>query len=223
MLVSTYLSRNEPSAFLVEYDWSKTTDDVVPFNGEVELTGESQATTDENEGIVFDTGRFTVKNENDTISRKLFRQKASEEANKIDLMNPPSQWTEAVNHSFVKDSSNRYAALYIKSGDGKEKVMLETPVLEAGTYDLYYFLPDLHYEITVYKTSPDYRNIFGDIYISVTNKGLANEIRLNLNDDSNGWKYVGTYTIDNSNLTMEISDKSDGRIVLVDAVKLVKK
>jgi ABC-type transport system involved in multi-copper enzyme maturation permease subunit len=123
---------------------------------------------------------------------------------------PPANWTAVTNSGFFGDYIR--SAHYIKSGDGSLKAKWHVPVSEPGYFDVYYHL---------YKPN----NLMfskGQYNFTIHNENSVQEQGLVVQSTSDGWNRLGTFYFWPDTVLVELSNKSEVRIIFADAIKFVK-
>jgi hypothetical protein len=109
---------------------------------------------------------------------------------------------------------------YKKTGEGLEKVRWTAEIPSDGDYDIFFYTPG-------YRSFPrdpvQKKPLVQDFHFIISRSGGTEEKTLDLQKTEDGWTYLSTCTLNKGTATVELSDKSNGRIVYADAVKWVKK
>ena len=130
---------------------------------------------------------------------------------------PPSRWTAATDESYYGLSIR--SAYGIRSGDGSQTATWKIPLETRGKHEIYYYLrkPDeLRWNHGRRGRDPKQYNF------TISYGGYSEEVALDLNRvDDNSWVLLGTYDIDSDTIAVTLSDKSELRMVIADAVKAI--
>ena len=86
---------------------------------------------------------------------------------------------------------------------------------------MYYYTPDKSKFRIPPLTETNYA--VDDFNFTVYHDNGINEVTLDLNTAKSGWSYVGSYYLSQGRGIVELSDKTNGKLVYADAVKWVKK
>ena len=145
----------------------------------------------------------------------------TEEAQKYSGTNywrPPVNWTAVTNSDFFGEYVR--SAYYIKSGDGSMKAKWQVPVSEPGYYDVYYHL---------YKPRRFGRGggggdneEKGEYQFFIHSDEGAEEQTLAIQSAIEGWNHLGSFFFSPDTALIELSNKSESRVIFADAVRLVK-
>ncbi len=132
----------------------------------------------------------------------------------LNYWRPPSNWSATTNSDFFGEYVR--SAHYIKAGDGSMKAKWHVPIDEAGYYDVYYHL---------YKPRRMGRggnDDTGDYQFFIHSDEGVEEQSLGIQSAEEGWNHLGSYYFMPDTALVELTNKSDSRIVFADAVRLVK-
>ncbi len=126
---------------------------------------------------------------------------------------PPINWTAVTNSDFFGNYIR--SAHYIKSGDGSLKAKWHVPVSEPGYYDVHY-----HY----YQPRRFGRrgNENGEYLFTIHSDDGAEEQALSSQGAEEGWTHLGSYYFSPDTALIELSNRSDLRMIFADAVRLTK-
>ena len=217
VMVNTMTSQNIPQVIMEGFSEIQEDPRAVPKEGETiseipvrkQLPGEIIV---DNEDPQFE---FTVT-ENISLLEKWLAINA-EGVQKYSGMNywrPPVNWTATTNSDFFGEYVR--SAHYIKAGDGSMKAKWHVPLEEAGYYDVYYHL---------YKPRRRGRggnDDNGDYQFFIHGDDGIEEQSLGIQSAEEGWNHLGSYYFSPDTALIELTNKSDSRIVFADAVRLVK-
>ena len=160
---------------------------------------------------------FSVtKNENISLLEKLI-VKEEEKTSKYQGINwwrPATNWTAITNDEFYGEYVR--SGYYIKGGDGDQVATWNVPVQKAGYYDVYYHL---------YKMRPRGRNRNedrGNYNFTIYGDDGPEEAALDVQAAESGWNHLGSYYFSPDTAKIQLSNKTQLRMVFADAVKLVE-
>lgn len=127
--------------------------------------------------------------------------------------NPPGKWTRVLESG----SYGRFihSAVYIASGKGDMQALWETPIAEPGYYNIYFYFNPRQNNWSRNNKKFDYN-------IIVRHDGGTDEIKRYENEFARGWNLLGSYYISTGFSAVTLSNKSEGRVVVGDAVKWEK-
>ncbi|MBN2480373.1 MAG: hypothetical protein JXB19_01435 [Bacteroidales bacterium] len=173
---------------------------------------------------------------NTSLLRKwlIKEDESAEKYSGVNQFRPPASWTATTSSDFYGHIVR--SAYYIKSGDGNQKATWTVPIDEPGYYDVYYY---------VYNSPMVMRGGFtgggppvggdfggrGDLgrqrdyyyYFNIFHDEGEEEQILNVGASNNGWVLLGSYQFSSGDgAVIQLSNKSEQRIVYADAIKLVK-
>jgi hypothetical protein len=216
-MINTLTSQNIPQLLMDGLRDIEEDPDAYPFEGEeiveepvqTELPGESIV---DNEDPEFE---ITIKNDISLLERLILNE---EEGNikysGMSFWRPPVNWTPVTDTEFYGEYVR--SGYYIKSGDGSQNAKWHVPVAEKGYYDVYYHL----YKPRMFRRGG--RDEGGEYHFTIHGDDGAEEQTLSLRGADEGWNHLGSYYFSPDTALIELSDKSDARMVFADAVRLVK-
>ncbi len=242
MSVNTLISENIPSTFSV---FLRAPEKIGATNfEEYAVTSDVSVKTDvkgeyivdnEDEGFSYVSVSTESKIKQYIDSRK--KQKETVHYETLHQWWSPSVWTPVAHSAYYGETVR--SALVSRSGDGKNIAKWTTVLDEAGDYDIYVFIP-----ISAMSERPDRRNNnedepgknqggqsrgfkfvdkgFGYYYVVSSVEG-TDEIKFVLKDIDEGWNKLGTFHFPADSSTVSLSNRIEGRRVIADAVKWVKK
>lgn len=126
---------------------------------------------------------------------------------------PPVNWTMTTNSAFFGEFVR--SAHFVRSGTGDKKAVWDVPVKESGYYDLYYHV---HKDETFRWN----RNQKGEYHFTIIADDGKEEQALEIHKCENGWNHIGGYYFSADNSVIELTNETELRTVIADAVKLVK-
>lgn len=172
-------------------------------------------------------GEYIVDNEDSqfeiTVTEEIsllekWLAKENEGTQKYSGMNywrPPVNWTAVSNSDFFGEYVR--SAYYIKAGDGSMKAKWHVLIEEPGYYDVYYHL---------YKPRRFGRgggdSERGEYQFFIHGDDGQEEQSLAVQSAEEGWNHLGSYYFSPDTALIELTNKSDSRMVFADAVRLVK-
>lgn len=137
---------------------------------------------------------------------------------------PPLQWTLTTNDKYY--GAHIRSAYVVKSGSGNQTATWKIPVLDAGRYDLFYW---------VYKPDELRRRRGGgrrggrsgsgdaEYHFKVKYNGHEDNAYIDLQQSEEGWSELGTYFFSNDTVEVVLGNNTKLRTVTADAVKIVKR
>lgn len=149
-------------------------------------------------------------------------QKSQEEKEYTDVnpWRPPENWQKAIDNKFF--GQVRLSAAYVRSGQGDYKAVWMVPVENAGYYRVQAYVSDAGLR-------PRWRrrgrgdNEKKTYRYKVHHDDGEEEIEVNVKDYQGDWVTLGEYYFSPDSARVEISNESNARAVVADAVKFIRK
>jgi ABC-type transport system involved in multi-copper enzyme maturation permease subunit len=158
-----------------------------------------------------------TKMENESVLEKWIL-KEDENTQKYSGMNywrAPSNWTAITNSSFYGEYVR--SGYYLKSGDGSLAAKWHVPVQKAGYYDVYFHL---------YKSrmgrGRDRQEEKGAYNFTIHGDDGAENAALEIHNSDAGWNHLGAFYFSSDTALVELSNKSDLKMIFADAVKIIE-
>lgn len=125
----------------------------------------------------------------------------------------PLNWTPTTNSSFY----GKYirSASYVRSGSGDRKAIWKVPINKTAYYDVYYYFENVQQRRSRDKPKGEYQ------FIIHHNNGTDEPV-LSLDNDQTGWSHLGSYYFSPDTAVVELTNNSESRVVIADAIKFVK-
>jgi hypothetical protein len=137
---------------------------------------------------------------------------------------PPLKWTNTTNSAFY--GLYVRSAYYIKSGTGDQSVTWNIPVKEAGHYDVFTFIsPNVGRRGGFMMGGPgggQSQEDKGEYHYFITHEDGVTEQTLQAESAENGWNNLGSFYLSPGRAKIVLTNKSTRRIVMADAIKVVK-
>jgi len=132
----------------------------------------------------------------------------------LNYWRPPSNWSATTNSDFFGEYVR--SAHYIKTGDGSMKAKWHVPVEESGYYDVHYhvFKPR--------RIGRGGNEDHGEYQFFIHSDDGIEEQSLGIQNAEEGWNHLGSYYFSPDTALIELTNKSESRVVFADAVRLVK-
>ena len=215
---NTLVSKNIPTIIESGFGPFEMNRDAKPFSGERVIPSVSEEEAED--AIIIDnedSGFSILNNSMSTFFQKALASSAKSEFKytEFDYNNPPNNWREGVHQEFY----GKYvrSAYFCKAGDGKLGVAWHTNISDNATYSVYFFygnpwMPD---EISAI-------NAKGHYNFTIQYGNTSKEISVEIKDLFHGWNHLGNYALPEGEITVALNNKSEGILVIADAVKLVK-
>jgi len=222
--VNTLVSRNLPA--LMDIDLPEDLEEkkkVTPFDGErilaepVDLAVKGEIVVDnEDPGFSFSSGKSK------SLLKRLIPRDTREEDTKYVGMRfwggETNKWQPTIDTKFY--GAQIRSAHFISGGSGDLAAAFAATLEKSGHYDIYYHASKL--------TSPWRRHRgggeetdYGKVHFLIYHDDGVEETELDLNSAEDGWNYLGSYYISEGEAKLEVTNQSESRFVIADAVKWV--
>ncbi len=217
VMINTMTSQNIPQVIMEGFRDVEEDPRAVPQDGETisdtpvrkQLPGEYIVDNED--------PQFEITQTEDISLLEKWLAKDTEDAQKYSGLNywrPPANWTASTNSDFFGEYVR--SAHYIKAGDGSMKAKWHVLIEEAGYYDVYYHL---------YKPRRFGRggnDDSGEYQFFIYSDEGTEEQSLAIQSAEEGWNHLGSYYFAPDTALVELTNKSESRMVFADAVRLVK-
>lgn len=217
VMVNTMTSQNIPQVIMEGFREIEEDRRAIPQEGEFisdtpvrkQLPGEIIV---DNEDPQFE---ITVTEEISLLEKWLAKEtEGKQKYSGMNYWRPPSNWTATTNSDFFGEYVR--SAYFIKAGDGSMRAKWNVPIEEAGYYDVYYHL----YKPRRFgRGGNDER---GEYQFFIHGDDGIEEQSLGIQSADEGWNHLGSYYFSPDTALIELSNKSESRMVFADAVRLVK-
>jgi hypothetical protein len=219
--VNTMTSKNIPQVIMQGFRDIEEDPKGIPFEGEVvsnipvskQLPGEIIIDNEDPQFIM------TVSDEVSLLEKWLHSEtEGTQKYSGTNYWRPPVNWTAVTNSDFFGEYVR--SAYYIKSGDGSMKAEWHVPVSEPGYYDVYYHL----YKPRRFGRGGGGGNNEekGEYQFFIHSDEGAEEQTLAIQSAEDGWNHLGSFFFSPDTALIELSNKSESRVIFADAVRLVK-
>lgn len=214
--INTLTSKNIPSEIRLPLDNIEEDKKAVPYEGE-KVVDTPVRIAEDNEIILDneDPGFKVRGNDEPSLLRKLLipEEKETEKYSGFSGWRPPRNWTLTTNSNFY--GAYIRSAYYIRSGNGDKKAIWNVPIKEQGFYDVYAY---------IYKDNSHRRHQgnTGEYHFIVHHDDGDEEATIDLKTAEDGWNHLGGYYFSPDTAVIELTDQSEARMVVADAVKLIK-
>jgi hypothetical protein len=217
VMVNTMTSQNIPQVIMEGFRDVEEDPRAVPQDGETfsdipvrkQLPGEFIV---DNEDPQFE---ITVTEDISLLEKWLAKEtEGAQKYTGLNYWRPPANWSATTNSDFFGEYVR--SAHYIKAGDGSMKAKWHVPIEEAGYYDVYYHL----YKPRRFGRRGNDDN--GEYQFFIYSDEGTEEQSLGIQSAEEGWNHLGSYYFAPDTALVELTNKSQSRIVFADAVRLVK-
>jgi hypothetical protein len=246
MTINTLISGNIPSSYnnflrsateveqtnMEEYE--QISDLAVSFNFKDEYVVDN-----EDDGF----SSFSISRESKLKQYIDSRKKADEDKLLYESLNEwwtPSRWTPVAHSAYYGETVR--SAMAIRSGDASNYVSWSTKLPEKGFYELYVYIP----VSAMYKRpsrrdqgggqqggqgqnrgqgrgGPEFADKGTDYNYTISSSEGSEKVLFELNNPEDGWNRMGSFLLPADSVTVRLSSETDGRRVIADAVKWVRK
>ena len=222
--VNTLVSRNMP--VVMEIDLPEELEEkkkITPFDGErildkpVELAVKGETVVDnEDPGFSFSTG--TSK----SLLKRLIPRGASEEDVKYVGMRfwggESNKWQPTIDTKFY--GAQVRSAHFISGGSGDLTASFTATLEKSGHFDIYYHASRIVSPWRRHRGRGEDTD-YGKVHFLIYHDDGVEETELDLNSAEDGWNYLGSYYISQGEAKIEITNESEARFVIADAIKWV--
>jgi len=146
----------------------------------------------------------------------------------------PEYWQPVV----LSDYYGKYilSSVYTRGGTGDRSVRWTTEIKEPGYYDIYCYVGKAGSRMTIRVgttagpgvpppppgSEPQGQSPYRDMHYKIYHDEGVNEITVDFENAEAGWNNLGRYYLSPDSAKVELTNRSEGRIVLGDAVRWVK-
>jgi hypothetical protein len=235
LIVNTLFAKNIPGEITTPInDILKTKNDTKEFSGE-ETLASIPALSSPSEIIVDneDPGFLTTKQSTVSPLKKLLGISNEKGKNYMQISgwNTPEYWQPVVLTSYY----GKYvrSAVYTRSGVGDKKITWTTVIKDPGYYDIYSYVGKTISRMSVKNETNtgasgdsneerEKDDSFKGLHFKIYNDQGVDDITLDYQSADGGWNNLGRFWLSADTARVELTNKSEGRIVIGDAIKWVK-
>ena len=131
---------------------------------------------------------------------------------------PPTKWVATTGSNFYGEVIQ--SAHYTRAGDGNRRVVWNTVIPENGYYDVYAYVGQMR---RMGRRGRDRREPDDAYHFYVSHDDGQEETILEIKNAEDGWNFLGGFYFSADSARVELTNESQGRVVMADAVKWVKK
>ncbi len=219
IILNTMTSKNIPQTMMEFFRDIEEDTKAKPFEGE-SIADVPVLMNLPNEIIVDNEDKeFTITiSENQSLLEKwiLKEKPVTSKYSGMNYWRPPTAWTAVTNTDFYGEYIR--SAYYIKAGDGNMKAKWHVPISKPGYYDVYFHF----YKSRGFGRGRDRGDEKGEYHFTIYSDEGAEESALDNQGADEGWNNLGSYYFSSDTALIELSNKSDLRMIFADAVKLVE-
>jgi len=221
--INTLTSKNIPQTLSQFFGKVEEDQKAVPKEGE-ELTDKLVSTLQPNEMVVDNEDpefSYTSSDKSSLLYKLIIRKEETGlKYGGLDNWRPALNWTNTTNSGFY--GLYVRSAYYIKSGSGDQSVTWKIPVKVPGHYDIYTYVNP--YVGTRMRMGPGGggQEDKGEYHYFITHEDGETEQTLQVEKAENGWNSLGSFYLSPEHAKVVLTNKSTRRIVIADAIKIVK-
>jgi len=158
-----------------------------------------------------------TKTENVSLLEKwiLKEKKGQSKYSGMNWWRTPTSWTLITNTDFY--GAYVRSAYYIKGGTGDLKAQWNVPLKKSGYYEVFFYM----YKARRMGRGGDNQDESGSYNFVIHGDEGAQESSIDSKNAEAGWNSLGTYNFTSDTALVELSNKSQLRMIFADAVKLV--
>ena len=215
--INTLTSRNIPAELRLPLENIEQDTKAVPFEGEkvsdspVRLAEKGEFICDDEDS----TFRFTQTEDYSLLQKILLKEDQTKDRyTGFNTWHPPRTWRATTNSSFFGKFIR--SAHYIRSGDGKKKVTWKIPIKGNGTYEVFSYIAKNR------RGRRDDQETAGEYTYTIYHEQEKEEVVVELKSAEDGWNSLGSYIFSGDTVKIELGNKSAAKVVVADAVKLVR-
>ena len=223
MTINTVLAENLPAMFFERIHDVELNKNAVPFDGE-KILDELPPFTLPGEYIVDneDVGFQFTSGEQKSMVQKLLKIKDNddEEYTPFRFYRPPTEWKKTTYDDFY--GKYVHSAYFIRSGDGNKTASWVVKLESSGQYDVFAYNPQIQMHFGRGRDRGR-GNTVGELHFKVYHDDGVEEVLLDTPNAEQGWNLLGAFYLSAGEAKVEITNESNERLVVADAVKWVKK
>jgi len=221
--INTLTSKNIPAEIRLPLDNIEQDTKAIPFEGEKVLDTPVRLAED-NEVICDDedaTFRFTRTEDFNLLQRLLIKEdQAKDRFIGFNMRHPPRTWRATTNSSFFGKFIR--SAHYISSGDGKKKATWAIPIKSNGTYQVFSYIIKANQRGGGPRRDGQDNSTTGEYTYVINHNEGKEEVVVDLKTAEDGWNSLGSFYFSGDTVKVELGNKSAAKVVVADAIKLVK-
>lgn len=219
VILNTMTSQNIPQTMMEFFRDVEEDPKAIPFDGE-KISDVPVQSKLPNEIIVDNEDpEFEItKTENTSLLEKwiLKENENTSRYTGINYWRPPSNWTATTRTDFYGEYIR--SAYYVKGGEGEVKAKWNLPVKKAGYYDVYFH----YYQPRSFGRGRDRAKEKGEYHFTIYGEDGTEEALLDAANAENGWNHLGSFYFSPEKSLIELSNKTELRMIFADAIRLVE-
>lgn len=218
--IRTLTSKNIPAELNIPLMKIEEDKKAIPYEGE-QVDDIPVRVVEDNEIIVDneDTGFKVVQTVETSLLQDLLLKEEEEKSKYVGFSTyrPPRNWKATTNTGFYGKFIR--SAYYIRNGEGDKKAVWTIPVKEGGYYDVYAYV----FKVENRRRGRHGGNEVKGQYEYIIHHDDGDEIMsVDLKSAEEGWNHLGSYYFSPDSTKVELTNKSESRVIVADAIKIVK-
>lgn len=234
MVVNTLFSKNIPGLMSLPIDETiKSRGNIKPFEGEEVLQKlpnryDASEIIVDNEDPGFNSGNMIDQGP----LKRLFKinKRSGETYETVRTVWVPETWQPVIQSNYY----GKYvlSAIYTRPSNTAERsVSWTTPIKDAGFYDIYTYIGKSSDRVTVRRGGPEgappppganEESAYRDMHYKIYHDQGVEEITVDYENAEGGWNNLGRYYLSGDTARIELTNQSQGKVVIGDAVKWVR-
>jgi ABC-type transport system involved in multi-copper enzyme maturation permease subunit len=222
--INYLIASNIPIVYSKQFEKAEDAGSVLPFDGENTIEWSDVYNSPDEIVVDNEDEGFLVFNQNFQSVLKQWiqgdEQGQEKSYERFSWWNPAKRWTLIKNASFF--GKFIHSAYYIRSGNKNNRVSWQTDLSDEGLYDVYNYMFDKQAFWRRRRGGSGENIRFGDFTYTIYHSAGQDQVTLDADHAVDGWNFLGTYYFSKGKALIELSDQSNGELVIADAVKWVK-
>ena len=222
IIINTYIAQNLPTTRRIQVnnineEKIQGFEGIRPYNGTISTSQPHEFVVDnEDEGfsVVYKQETKTLKDW--WMARNI--EDAGDKYGSLMTWQPSHKWQFVLGDMYYGNYIK--SAVYIRKGTGNNSVRWETELPESGHYSVYVYLPQMPQTRTFRRGREDSED--GSYSYTITHDEDEDIVKVDVGQNT-GWYWLGDFYISKGNASVTLSDKTERRIVVADAVKWGKR
>jgi hypothetical protein len=131
------------------------------------------------------------------------------------IFRPASRWSRR--SATTAYGKYRHTMAIVKAGNGDRRAIFSAEIPRAGEWELEYHLPALRRR----GRRGGGESMTGSWSLTIVDSSGSHEVSFDLAGSELGWNTLGSFEIADGEVRVEVSDQTDGRLVVADAIRWV--
>lgn len=218
MSINTVLAQNLPMQITHRFEQFEENNKIAPVEEEIVLAQPPQRNAPDEVIVDNESASFHLLTQKKSSPlQRIFKINFSEEGEYQPLQpwQIPEYWSKTINSDFYGDLV--LSAHFIRAGDGSQKVAWEAELPSAGQYTVYSYVVPL---MMGRRGGND--NFLKEYNYTIYHDDGAEKAQVEA-ATGEGWTSLGSFYFSSGTAKVELSNQSEGRVVVADAVKWVRR